>query len=62
MEDKNFFKELFESMRDYRKIVFLMNSIKNDVDILKECGLSNDFIQKVYNEGKQIKHEEKDKH
>ena len=35
---------LFESILDYRKIVLIMFSIKNDVDLLTECGyLKNDI-------------------
>ena len=38
------FKEIFESKTDYRKIVLLMSLIKNDVDLLNECGfLKNDI-------------------
>ena len=43
MDQINYFKDLFESIPDYWKILFLMFSIKNDDDLLKECGfLKND--------------------
>ena len=38
MDHVNYFKYLFESIPDYRKIVLLMFLIKNDVDLLTECG------------------------
>ena len=31
-----YFKDLFESIRDYQKIVLLIISIKNDSDFLRE--------------------------
>ena len=34
-----FFKEIFEYIEDYRQIVFLIYLIKNDSDLLKECGI-----------------------
>ena len=37
MESRNFFKDMFESISEYRKIVLLMFLIKNDVDLLNEC-------------------------
>ena len=38
MDNSNYFKELFESIHDNRKIVLLMFLIKNNVDLLNECG------------------------
>ena len=44
MNNVNFFKDLFESIPDYKKIVSLMFLIKNDVIFLYECGfLKGDF-------------------
>ena len=37
MDIKNYFKDLFESIPDYNKIVLLMFLIKNDVNFLYEC-------------------------
>ena len=34
MDNVNYFKDLFESMSDYRKIVSLMFLIKNDDELL----------------------------
>ena len=38
MNNINYFKDLFESIPDYKKIVLLMFLIKNDVNFLYECG------------------------
>ena len=40
MDNSNYFKELLESISDYRKIVFLMFLIKNDKDLLYDVGFS----------------------
>ena len=38
-----YFKDVFESIPDYRKIVVLIFLIKNDVNLLNNCGfLKND--------------------
>ena len=36
MNNVNYFADLFESIPDYKKIVLLMFSIKNDVNFLYE--------------------------
>ena len=38
----NYFKETFESIKDYRIIVVKMFSIKNVNDLLTECGFLKD--------------------
>ena len=39
------FRDFFESIPDYKKIVLLMFSIENDVNFLYECGfLKGDII------------------
>ena len=38
MNYEKYFKDMFESVPDYRKIVLLIFLIKNDVDLLNECG------------------------
>ena len=46
MNYENYFKDLFASRPDYRKIVLLMFLIKKDEDLLKECGfLKSDIIR-----------------
>ena len=44
MDNVNYFKDLFGSIPKCRDIVLLMFLIKNDVDLLTECGyLKNDI-------------------
>ena len=44
MDHGNFFKGLFKSVPDYRKLVLILVSVKNDSDSLKECRfLKNDI-------------------
>ena len=46
MDNENYFKDIFESIHDYKKIVFLIFLIQNDKNLLKETGFSkNDFNQ-----------------
>ena len=40
MNNANYFKDIFESIPDYRKIVLLILLIKNDEDFLVEIGFS----------------------
>ena len=51
MNNVNYFRDLFESISDYRKIVLLMFLIKDDKNLLKEVGFSrndiNQFIVRV---------------
>ena len=50
----NYFKDLFGSMPAYKKIVLLMFLIKNDVDMLYECGFLRGDINFLYKEFKNI--------
>ena len=54
MEDINYFKDMLESTPNHRKIILLCFIIKRDDVILREFGLSDDFIEKLYNDCKQI--------
>ena len=46
MISENYFKDVFEFIPDYRKIVLLIFLIQNDNDLLKECGfLKNDVYR-----------------
>ena len=54
MEDINYFKDFIESTHDYRKILNLCFNIKRDDTTLREIDLSDDFIEKLYNDCKQI--------
>ena len=38
MDYVNYFKDMFESIPGYKKIVLLMFLMKNDVDLTHECG------------------------
>ena len=54
MDNIYYFKELFESIPDYKKIVSLMFLKKNDVNFLYECGFLKGDIKFLYKEFKQI--------
>ena len=54
MNNVKYFKDLFESMPDFKKIVLLMFLIKNDVDMLYECGFLRGDINFLYKEFKNI--------
>ena len=40
MNNTKYFKDIFESIPDYRKIVLLIYSIQNDKNLLNEIGFS----------------------
>ena len=54
MNNVNYFKDLFESIPVYKKIVFLMFLSKNDVNFLYECGFLKGDINFLYKEFKNI--------
>ena len=54
MNNTNYFKDLFESIPDYRKIVFLLFLNKNDKDLLREVGFSERDINRLNLEFKNI--------
>ena len=54
MEDINYFKDKINSLPYYRKIVFLCFIIQRDNDFLKEFGLTDDFIEQLYNDCKEV--------
>ena len=54
----NYFKELFESLPDYKKIVLLIFLIQNDKNLLKEIGFSKSDINLLNLEFKNILLEE----
>ena len=47
MNFEYYFKDIFESFPDYRKIVLLMFLIKNDNDLLTECPFLKDDIDRL---------------
>ena len=54
MKYEKYFKELFESITDYRKIVLLKSPIKNDNKFLQECGFLMSDINSLNKEFKNI--------
>ena len=54
MNNVNYFKELFESIPDYKKIVLLLFLIENDVNFLYEYGFLKGDINYLYEEFKNI--------
>ena len=54
MDYVNYFKDLFESVPDFRKKVLLMLLIKNDEHLLKECGFLKSDINRLNLEFKNI--------
>ena len=54
MDNINYFKDLFESIPNYRKIVLLIFLIQNDKNSLKEIGFSNKDINLLNLEFKNI--------
>ena len=58
MDNLNYFKDLFESITDYRKIVLLIILIKDDKILLKEVGFSKNDINSLSLEFKNILLEE----
>ena len=58
MDNIIYFKDLFESITDYKKIVLLMFLIKDDKNLLKEVGFSKNDINQLSIELKKILLEE----
>ena len=58
MNNSNYFRDLFESIPDYRKIVLLIFLIQNDKNLLKEIGFSKNNINLLNLEFKNILLEE----
>ena len=58
MDNSNYFKDLFESIPDYKKIVLLIFLIQNDKNLLNEIGFSKNDIKLLNLEFKNILEEE----
>ena len=58
MNNSNYFKDIFESIQDFRKIVLLIFLIQNDKNLLKEIGFSKNDINLLNLEFKNILLEE----
>ena len=48
MNNVNYFTDLFESIPDYKKIVYLLFLVKNDVNLLYGCGFLKGDINFLY--------------
>ena len=58
MNNSNYFKDIFESVPDYRKIVLLLFLFQNDKNLLTEIGFSKNDINLLHLEFKNILLEE----
>ena len=58
MNNSKYFKDIFESIADYGKIVLLIFLIQNDKNLLKEIGFSKNDINKLNLEFEKILIEE----
>ena len=54
MNNENYFKDIFESIQDYKKIVLLIFLIQNDKNLLNEIGFSKNDINRLNIEFKNI--------
>ena len=54
MDNSNYFKHIFESIPDYRKVVLLIYLIQNDRILLREIGFSKKDINLINLEFKNI--------
>ena len=54
MDNVNYFKDIFESIHDYNKIVLLLFLIQKDRNLLKEIGFSKNDINLLNLEFKNI--------
>ena len=54
MNTSNYFKDLFESIQDYRKVVLLIFLIQNDKNLLQEIGFSKNDINLLNLEFKNV--------
>ena len=61
MSNENYYRDLFESIPDYKKIIILIFLIQNDKNLLEEIGFSKNDIDRLTVEFKNIlikQHEE----
>ena len=62
MNNENYFKDIFESIQDYKKIVLLIILIQNDKNLLNEVGFSKNDINRLNIEFKNILLEQNEKY
>ena len=58
MNNENYFKDIFESIPNYRKVVLLIFLVQNDKHLLKELGFAKADINNLNLEFKNILLEE----
>ena len=58
MNNETYFRDIFESISEYRKIVLLIFLIQNDKNLLKEIGFSKNDINRLNIDFKNILIEE----
>ena len=58
MDNINYFKDIFESIHDYKRIILLIFLIQNNKNLLKEIGFSKNDINLLNLEFKNILLEE----
>ena len=54
MNNVSYFKDMFESINEYKKIVLLIFLIQNDKNLLKEVGFSKHDINRLNFEFKNV--------
>ena len=54
MNNVKYSTDIFETITNYKKIVLLMFSIKNDRDLITECGFLKGDINFLYKDFKKI--------
>ena len=54
MDNSIYFKDIFESIHDYKKIILLIFLIENDKNLIKEIGFSKNDINRLNLEFKNI--------
>ena len=54
MNKSNYFKDIFESIPNYKKIVLLVFLIQNDKNLLKEIGFSKNDLNRLNLEFKNV--------
>ena len=54
MEDINYFKDMPNSTPYYKKVILLCFIFKRDDTLLREFGLTDDFIEKLYTDCKEV--------
>ena len=62
MNNENYFKDIFESILDYKKIVLLIFLIQNDKNLLNEVGFSKNDINRLNIEFKNILFEQNEEY